>query len=141
MGGYEGADHVNAFGEKLDMVAAVGHDRRLDADYRAARRLGLRCVRESIGWRLTERADGSFDFSRAIRMALAAQRQGVQILWTLMHYGLPPDLTLMDDALIPRFARFAGEVARVLGPLCAGPRFYTPINEISFLSWVASATG
>ncbi|MBW8848075.1 MAG: hypothetical protein JF607_24290 [Burkholderiales bacterium] len=140
MGGYEGADHVNGSGEALDLVAATGHDERLDADYRAARRLGLRCVRESIGWRLSER-DGHFDLDRAVRMAEAARRQGVQILWTLMHYGLPSDLTLLDDALVPRFARFASTVARTLRPLCPGPRFYTPVNEISYLSWVASATG
>ena len=140
MGGYEGADHVNGAGEALDLVAATRHDQRLDADYRAARRLGLRCVRESVGWRLAERADGRFDLSRAVRMAEAAARQRVHILWTLMHYGVPPDLTLLDDALIPRFAHFAGEVARVLAPLSPAPRFYTPINEISFLSWAASAT-
>jgi hypothetical protein len=98
-------------------------------------------VRESIGWRLCEDAPGHWDLSRAVRMAQAAQRQGVQILWTVMHYGVPPDLTLLDDALIDRFAAFAGEVARVLKPLCPGPRIYTPINEISFLSWAASATG
>jgi hypothetical protein len=141
MGGYEGADHVNGSGEALDLVGATGHDRRLDADYRAARRLGLRCVRESIGWRLSERTGGGgWDLSRAVRMAEAARRQGVQILWTLMHYGVPADLTLLDPALVPRFARFAAEVARVLTPLCPGPRIYTPINEISFLSWTASAT-
>lgn len=140
MGGYEGADHVNGAGEALDMVAATGHDRRLDADYRAARRLGLRCVRESVGWRLAEQPDGRFDLTRAVRMAQAASRQGVHILWTLMHYGVPPDLTLLDDALIPRFARFAGAVARTLAPLSPAPRIYTPINEISFLSWAASAT-
>lgn len=140
LGGYEGADHVNGAGELLDLVAASGHHLRLDEDYRAARRLGLRCLRESIGWRLTEREDGTMDFTRAVCMAEAAARQRVQILWTLMHYGLPADLTLFDDALIPRFARFAGEVARVLRPLCPGPRIYTPINEISFLCWAASAT-
>lgn len=140
MGGYEGADHVNGAGEALDMVAATGHDRRLDADYRAARRLGLRCVRESVGWRLAEQPDGRFDLTRAVRMAEAASRHGLHILWTLMHYGVPPDLTLLDDALIPRFARFAGAVARRLAPLSPAPRIYTPINEISFLSWAASAT-
>lgn len=142
MGGYEGADHINAAGEALDLVHATGHDARLDGDYRDARRLGLRAVRESIGWRLSERAGGGeWDLSRAVRMAQAAQRQGLQILWTLMHYGVPGDLTLLDPALVPRFARFAGEVARVLLPLCPGLRLYTPINEISFLSWAASATG
>lgn len=141
MGGYEGADHVNGRGEALDLVAATGHAQRLDADYRAARRLGLLALRESIGWRLTETHPGRFDFSRARQMAEAAQRQGVHLLWTLMHYGLPPDLTLLDDALIPRFAAFAQAAARTLAPLSPAPRFYTPINEISFLSWAASATG
>lgn len=140
MGGYEGADHVNAAGEALDLVAATGHDARLDADYRAARRLGLRCLRESIGWRLAERPDGSFDLARPRRMAEAAARQGVHILWTLMHYGVPPGLTLFDDALVPRFARFAAAVARELAAVAPAPRIYTPINEISFLSWAASAT-
>ncbi|ALV06516.1 hypothetical protein [Roseateles depolymerans] len=140
MGGFEGADHINGRGDALDMVRATGHADRLDQDYRRARLLGLRVVRESIGWRLTEDAQGHFDFSRAIAMAEAARRQGLQILWTLMHYGVPPGLTLLDDALVPRFARFAAEAARVLTPLCPGPRFYTPVNEISFLSWAASAS-
>ena len=140
MGGYEGSDHINALNVPLDLVAATGHDRRLDGDYRMARRLGIRCVRESIGWRLCERAPGRWDLSRAIQMATAARRQGVQILWTLMHYGVPADLTLFDDALIPRFAAFAAEAARVLRPLCDGARVYTPINEISFLTWAATAT-
>lgn len=140
MGGYEGSDHVNGDGIALDMVALTGHDQRLDADYRRARRLGLLSLRESIGWRLAEPAPGCWDLSRAVRMAQAARRQGVQLLWTLMHYGVPQDLTLLDDALIHRFAAFAAEVARVLRPLCDGPRVYTPINEISFLTWAASAT-
>ncbi|WP_423600181.1 beta-glucosidase [Roseateles sp. MS654] len=140
MGGYEGADHVNGRGDALDMVRATGHDRFLGQDYRAARALGLRCLRESVGWRLSERAPGQWDFSRAVRMARTARRHGLQVLWTLMHYGVPPDLTLLDDGLIPRFARFAAEAARVLKPLSSGPRFYTPINEISFLAWAASST-
>ncbi len=140
MGGYEGADHVNGRGDALDMVRATGHDRLLARDYREARRLGLRCVRESVGWRLSEPAPGTWDFARAQHMARAARREGLQVLWTLMHYGVPPDLTLLDDALIPRFARFAAAAAAAIRPLCPGPRFYTPINEISFLAWAASSS-
>jgi beta-glucosidase/6-phospho-beta-glucosidase/beta-galactosidase len=73
-------------------------------------------------------------------VARTARRHGLQVLWTLMHYGVPPDLSLLDDALIPRFARFAAEAARALKPLSPGPRVYTPINEISFLAWAASST-
>jgi len=140
MGGYEGADHVNARGDPLDMVGATGHDRLLRGDYAAARRLGLGCVRESVGWRLSEREPGRWDFTRACHMARAARREGLQVLWTLMHYGVPHDLSLRDDRLIPRFARFSAEAARALMPLCPAPRIYTPVNEISFLAWAASAT-
>ncbi len=141
MGGYEGADHVNAAGEALDMVRATGHLARLDEDYRRAAGLGLRTLRETIGWRLCEGAGGALDLGRAVQLAQAARRAGIQPLWTLMHYGLPPDLSFFDDALIERFARFAGAVARALRPLCEAPRFYTPINEISFLAWAAGSGG
>jgi UDP-galactopyranose mutase len=140
IGGFEGADHVNGHGQPLDMTAANGHYERLDEDYAAAAALGLVTVRESIGWRLAEPEPGRWDFERALRMAQAARRQGVQILWSLMHYGLPPDLDLRDDALIERFAAFARTVARTLAPLAEEPPIYTPINEIGFLAWAASQT-
>lgn len=141
MGGYEGADHVNAQGQALDMARASGHLDRLDEDYRRAKRLGLRTLRESIGWRLSEAPGGTLDLRRVHRIAHAARRAGVQPLWTLMHYGVPGDLSLFDDALIERFARFAAAVARTLRPRMPGPRVYTPINEISFLAWAATSGG
>lgn len=141
MGGFEGADHVNGLGVPLDMAAAAGHVDRLDEDYAAAAALGLRTLRESIGWRLAEPAPGRYALGRACRMAEAASRHGVQLLWTLMHYGTPADVSLGDDRLIDRFAAFAAEVARTLGPLSPMPPVYTPVNEIGFLAWAASETG
>lgn len=141
MGGYEGADHVNAAGVALDMVRATGHLQRLDEDYRRAARLGLRTLRESIGWRLCEDARGRLDLGRVHRIAEAATRAGIQPLWTLMHYGVPEGLTLLDDALPERFARFAAAVARCLVQRVPPPRVYTPVNEISFLAWAASGGG
>jgi len=138
MGGYEGADHVNGAGLALDLVRATGHLDRLDEDHRRAAQAGVRCVRESIGWRLAESAGGSIDLTRALQIQASARRHGLQVLWTLMHYGLPEDLSLHDDALVARLARFAGEVARVLGPGEARPPVYTPVNEISYLAWAAS---
>ena len=140
IGGFEGADHVNGQQRALDMTAANGHLEQLDEDYAAAAGLGLHTVRESIGWRLAESAPGRWNFDRALAMALAARRQGVQIVWSLMHYGMPPDLDLRDDAMIDRFAAFAAAVARTLAPLAEEPPVYTPINEIGFLAWAASET-
>ncbi|WP_332291553.1 glycosyltransferase [Aquincola agrisoli] len=124
----------------LDMAAATGHLARLDEDYAAAARLGLRTVRESIGWRLAEPAPRRYALQRAERMARAARRHGLQVLWTLMHYGTPPDVDLFDDALIDRFAAFAGQAARVLAPLSDDAPVYTPVNEIGFLAWGVSQT-
>jgi beta-glucosidase/6-phospho-beta-glucosidase/beta-galactosidase len=139
MGGFEGADHLNSHGRPLDMVRATGHLDHLEMDYARLAAWGLRSVRESVGWRMSER-DGHFDFSRAVRTAQAARRHGVQVLWTLMHYGTPPDVSLLDDAFCERFARFAAEAAKALAPYADEAPIYTPINEISFLAWAVSQT-
>ncbi len=138
MGGFEGADHVNANGLALDMARASGHVAQLEADHERAASAGLRCVRESIGWRLAESADGRFDFERTRRIAASAQHHGLQVLWTVMHYGMPDGVSLHDDSLIDRFARFCAEVARVVGALSERAPVYTPINEIGYLAWGAS---
>ena len=40
---------------------------------------------------------------------------GVQVLWSLMHYGMPLDITLTDKtAFAERFAEYADAVARKL---------------------------
>jgi hypothetical protein len=64
MGGFEGADHLDSRGRPLDMVQANGHAAQFEGDYARAAALGIRSVRESIGWRLAERAPGRFDFAR-----------------------------------------------------------------------------
>jgi beta-glucosidase/6-phospho-beta-glucosidase/beta-galactosidase len=139
MGGFEGADHVNGQGEALDLVCASGHLRSFDQDYAHLARLGVATVRESIGWRLSEQ-NKSFDFSRAQRFAEAARRHGVQILWSLMHYGTPDGVSMLDDDFPRRFADFAAAAARALRPLTPRAPVYTPINEIGFLAWAVSAT-
>jgi len=49
-------------------------------------------------------------------------------------------VSLLDDALIPRFARFAAACADVLAPLAALAPVYTPVNEIGFVAWTVSET-
>lgn len=137
-GGFEGADHVNAAGVPLDLVHASGHWRRLDDDHARAAGAGLSSVRESIGWRLSESASGVIDLSRAQRVAESAHRHGLQVLWTLMHYGIPAGLSLHDDAFVERFARFAAHVAKAVGTPSDRAPVFTPINEMGFLAWAAS---
>jgi len=140
MGGFEGADHRNRLGTPLDMALASGHLEHLEADYAGAADRGLRGVRESVGWRISEPAPGRHDLRRAETMARAAARHGLQIVWTLMHYGTPADVDLHDDRFIDRFAAFAAAAARAIGALTDAAPIYNPINEIGFLAWAVAET-
>lgn len=135
-GGFEGADHVNPSGTALCMQTRTGHLVRIEEDYRRTAALGISTIRETLGWRRAERG-GTFDFACVERRERAARAHDVQILWTLWHYGVPDGIDLFSDELPLRFARFCGAFARFLGGLGGNglPRVYTPINEISFLSW------
>ncbi len=73
-------------------------------------------------------------------MAESARRNGLQVLWSLMHYGTPDDVSLLDDSFCARFAEFAGATARTLRPFAEEPTVYTPINEINFLAWAVAET-
>src|SRR4051812_31299867 len=102
--GFEGADHVNGSGRTLAMAELSGHLRHIDADYAALAEFDIRTVRESAGWRHASRGR-DYDFASVVRRAEAAQRHGLQILWTCCHCGVPPGIDLFDPAFPGEFAR------------------------------------
>ena len=140
MGGFEGADHINSQGCALSMNESNQHWQQLDSDYALLAGFGIRTVRESIGWRVTE-LQGEQGFKRLQLHAECAARHGVEAIWTLMHYGWPADIDLLSPAFVERFAAFSEKVARTLCAVPCATRFYQPINEISFLTWALSSTG
>jgi hypothetical protein len=140
MGGFEGADHVNGSGLQLEINQVNGHWMHLREDYIRLHALGVRTVRESIGWRLFE-ATGALGRSRLLAHAALAAELGIQVVWSLMHYGVPAGTDLFNERMPEEFARFCKEVAILLREVGTPPPVYQPVNEISFLSWAASATG
>ncbi len=138
--GYEGADHLNSSGLPLSMNEITQHDMQAADDYLGLAEFGIRTVRESVGWRLAER-DGHFDFSCVERRARAASELGIQVIWTLCHYGLPSDVGPFAVDFVARFTRYCYAAARFLGRYTEGSGLYTPINEISFFSWALTETG
>jgi beta-glucosidase/6-phospho-beta-glucosidase/beta-galactosidase len=140
LAGFESACHINRDGARLDLVCATQHDRELEADYARVRELGFRTVRESVRWHLVDRGR-RLDFSTVRPMLEAARREGVQILWTLCHYGWPDDVDLLSAGFIERFARYCGAMARLVSETGDEVPFYTPINEISFFAWAAGEVG
>lgn len=135
--GYEGADHVNASGEPVDPNGANRHREEARRDYEALEPFGIRTVRESVGWRLSADADG-FDFAHLRSRAEAAHALGLQICWTLCHYGAPAGLDPWAPHFPREFARFCDAVVRFLKPWQVGVPVYTPINEISFMTWACT---
>lgn len=134
MAGFEGASHVNSSGKRLDMIHSTQHDRLLEDDYAMLGEVGIRVARESLRWHLIER-HGQFDFSSLAPMLYAANQYGVQVNWTLCHYGWPDDLDLFSAEFVRRFARFAGEAARYIADHSNAAPIYSPVNEISFICW------
>jgi beta-glucosidase/6-phospho-beta-glucosidase/beta-galactosidase len=140
MGGFEGACHINRFGTRLDLIAATQHDVQAAADYRLVRAVGMATVRDGVRWPAVEHG-GSYDFSSFVPMLRAALAEQVQVIWTLCHYGWPDDLDVFSAAWVDRFARYCGAVARVVADHTDQIPLYSPINEISFLSWAAGDVG
>ncbi|MGJ7543339.1 FAD-dependent oxidoreductase [Variovorax sp. LT1R16] len=143
MGGYEGADHLNSRGEDVAMNQRNGHTDRRDADYALLAPLGIRTVRESIGWRSFATAGPAAACRALLQTARLATKHGLQVIWTLHHYGVPDGVDLFAPDFPHRFADFCDLVARCLrdaADLSDGPPLFQPINEISFLSWAASST-
>ena len=138
--GFEGADHLNGSGIPLSMNDLTEHNARAADDYQGLAEFGIRTIRESVGWRLAERNE-NFDFACVEGRARAAHELGIQVIWTLCHYGMPRDVDPFAPDFIERFSRYCRAAARFLCLYTDGPGLYNPINEISFFSWALTETG
>ncbi|KQQ35004.1 glycosyl transferase family 1 [Rhizobium sp. Leaf306] len=140
MGGFECSTHRlrpangETTGRRLDMIAAIEHDRFAEQDYRQLAGLGIRTVRDGFRWHLIEKS-GTYDWSSVLPMIEAAQKTGTQVIWDLLHYGWPDDLDIWSPQFVDRFAAFAGACARLVRDNTSEVPFYCPVNEISFFSW------
>lgn len=141
MGGFESACHVNGMGVRLDMLQATQHDRFVAEDYRSLRSVRIGTARDTVRWHRVEAAPGVFDFSSVDPYIQAANDAGVEVIWDLLHYGWPDGLDIYSESFVARFAAFCAATARHLRDRGPAPRFYTPINELSFFSWAAGEVG
>uniref|UniRef100_Q02C54 Beta-glucosidase n=1 Tax=Solibacter usitatus (strain Ellin6076) TaxID=234267 RepID=Q02C54_SOLUE len=136
MAGFECSCQINSAGARLDMSEALGHDLHAADDYRRLSDVGMATARDGLRWHRIDRG-GALDWSTWLPMLEAARRERVQVIWDLFHYGWPDDLDLFSGAFVDRFARFAGEAARVHREQTGEAGYFSPVNEISFFSWAA----
>ena len=135
--GYECACQINQQGERLDMIAGLQHDQQAASDYALLGQVGIRTARDGVRWHLIDRG-GQYDFSSFVPMLRAAQNAGIQMIWDLCHYGWPDDVDLFSPRFVERFAQFSAATARVVRDHSDTGPFYTPINEINFLTSAAA---
>ena len=136
-GGYECTDQLNCFGHRVDFLPLTGHLQLIDQDYADLAQFQVRTVREGIRWAHIEKTPYQYDFSTVKAMLDAGQRQNIQQVWDLCHFGYPDDLTPLHPQFARRFAalfRAFVDFYRSVRP--EGVLIVTPINEVSFISWL-----
>lgn len=137
MAGYECADHLNAFGHRVDLLAATRHIDKIDEDYGSLEAFGIRTVREGIRWSQVETTPYSYDFSEVSRILDAAKRHGIQVVWDICHFGYPCDLTPLHPLFAKRFAALCTAFIRFYRSVNDSETLIvTPINEVGFISWL-----
>ena len=137
LAGFESSTHINSRGQRLDMIRGIQHDHQAESDYALLKTVGIRCARDGIRWPLIDHGS-RYDFSSLLPMVQAAERQHVQIIWDVFHYGFPDELDLFSPRFIDRFAKFSKAVARVIRDHTGGDLFFIPVNELSFFCWAAT---
>jgi hypothetical protein len=137
MGGYECADHLNAFGNRVDLLQDTGHLQFLTEDYLRLRELNITTVREGIRWSVAEPHPYVYDWSAVDVIIDTARQTGIQVVWDICHFGFAPDLTPLHPMFARRFAYLCEAFARHYSSrVPEGELIITPINEVSFLSWL-----
>ncbi len=141
-GGFESSTHLRGCdGGRVDVIAATAHDAHAAEDYRTLAAHGILTLRDGVRWHLVETAPERYDW-RSLRAQLDAARSvGCQVIWDLLHYGWPERIDIWRPEFVARFAAFARAAAETIAAEIPGPRFYAPVNEISFFSWAGGDVG
>ncbi|HSK69213.1 MAG TPA: amine oxidase [Candidatus Limnocylindria bacterium] len=139
MAGFECCDHVNACGQRVDLLETTGHLGDLDADFARLKAFGMLTVREGIRWSKVETAPYRYDWGEVRRIDAAARRHGIQVIWDICHFGYADDLhSPLHPEFVGRFAALCEAFALLLRELDPDGRpAVVPINEVSFVAWMA----
>lgn len=139
--GFECSTFLWRDGWRKDYVALTGHDRYVAADYAKVAALGFGAVREAVRWHLVDVGNGRYDWSTVDPVLDALDVHGLTAIWDLCHYGLPDGCNPFTTACVERFAAYSRAVAERVAARTRGPRFFTPVNEISFFAGAGSDRG
>ena len=137
MAGFECTDQLNAFGNRVDFLTITDHIAQINSDYELLKTVNMHTVREGIRWSKVEKSPYQYDFSSVREMIQSGIDNGIQQIWDICHFGYPDDITPLHPLFSRRFAslcRAFVQFYRTIIP--TGELIVTPINEVSFISWL-----
>jgi hypothetical protein len=142
MGGFECTDQINSSGNRVDFINVTRHLSLIDADYKQLAQFGIKTVREGIRWSFVERSPYEYDFSTVKTMLNAGKANGVQQIWDICHFGFPSDLSPLHPHFTNRFVALCSAFVKFHRKECPDETLIvTPINEVSFISWLGGEAG
>ncbi|MBK9256970.1 MAG: amine oxidase [Saprospiraceae bacterium] len=137
MAGYECADHLNVFGNRVDLINTTGHLQLMDTDYKNLSSFNISTVREGIRWSVVETKPFQYDWSDVRKMIESGKANNIQQVWDLCHFGYPDDLTPLDLQFTDRFVSLCTAFVEFYRSIdSVSTLIVTPINEVSFISWL-----
>ena len=137
MAGYECADHLNRYGNRVDLLKATAHIERLEEDYSLLSEFNIKTVREGVRWSHVERRPYQYDWRDFTQMLSTAKSRGAQQLWDLCHFGYPDDLSPLHPHFTRRFVAFCRSFVEAYRSIDSDNTILvTPFNEINFISWL-----
>ena len=137
MGGYECTDQLNSSGNRVDLLSMTGHLTRLKQDYEDLKLFNITTVREGIRWSHVEKQPYQYDFATVRLMMQQGRASGIQQVWDICHFGFPDDLSPLHPHFTRRFVSLCSAFATFQKTEFPNDTFIvTPINEVSFLSWL-----
>lgn len=137
MGGYECTDQLNCFGNRVDFLKVTGHDQMAKEDYDQLSPFNIRTVREGICWSKVEKRPYQYDWTAVSAMMDTGKACGIQQIWDICHFGFADDLTPLHPMFARRFAALCRAFVNFYRSKYPDePLIVTPINEVSFLSWL-----
>lgn len=137
MGGYECTDQLNAHGDRVDFLHVTSHLDLLREDYVLLGEFGIETVREGLRWSQVEKRPYEYDFRTLGKMLEIGRDCGIQQIWDICHFGYPDDLTPLHPHFTRRFAALCRSFANYHAIFRPDETLIvTPINEVSFMSWL-----
>jgi hypothetical protein len=137
MAGFECTDKLNAFGKRVDFLQTTGHLSMLEKDYENLDLFKIKTVREGIRWSQIEKKPYDYDWSTVNLMIECGKQKGIQQIWDICHFGYPDDLTPLHPLFTRRFAALCRAFVRFYRSVDpVSTLVITPINEVSFISWL-----